>query len=234
MAATAGEGAQTNGSAPMPPASGRGLLARLDAFFDPNRDFSGSGTLGLIVSDYVAFHSTTPTRQRWRLVGSRKHDPPRKLWLLFIPRLLNNPSLHATVLIRLAVASPRWMLGFWRTVLIAKHTIEIAWRMDIGPGLMMPHPYNISLGWGVTIGRNVTLMHALNIGARPPHQRGERISPLLEDDVVVYMQSNILGPVTIGKGAVIGAGTWVEEDVPPGEVVRRVPKEDQDPAATRR
>jgi serine O-acetyltransferase len=203
------------------------MLARLEEWFDPDRDYTGAGTLGLIISDYVAFYSQTPTRARWGIIGSTKFDSPRKLALLFIPRLFNNPSLHANVLMRLAVASPRWMLGFWRTVLIAKHTIEIAWKMDLGPGLLMPHPYNIGLGWGIKTGRNVSIMHNTNIGARPPHRGGGRISPVLEDNVVVYMESQILGPVTVGEGAVIGAGTWVEEDVPPGTVVRRVPKKEK-------
>jgi serine acetyltransferase len=207
------------------------MLVRLDALFDTDRDFTGAGTFGLIVSDYLAFYSTTPMRTKWQLVGSPKREPARRLALLFIPRLINNPSLHANALIRLAVGSPRWMLGIWRTILIAKHTIEIAWRMDIGPGLMLPHPYNISLGWGVRIGRNATILHNVNIGARPPHRGDdEDISPVIGDDVVIYTGSNILGYLHVGDRAVIGAGTWVEADVEPDSIVRRVPKEEKAPA----
>jgi serine O-acetyltransferase len=207
------------------------MLARLEEWFDLDRDYTGAGTFGLIVSDYLAFYSETPMRVKWQIYGSAKRESPGRLALLFLPRLINNPSLHANVLIRLAVGSPRWMLGFWRTILIAKHTIEIAWKMDIGPGLLLPHPYNVSLGWGVKMGRNVTVMHNTNIGSRPPHRgSADRISPHLGDDVVVFMESHILGPVDIGDAAVIGAGTWVEKDVEPGTIVRRVPKEERKPA----
>jgi serine O-acetyltransferase len=203
----------------------RSLLARLDALFDTDRDFTGAGTFGLIVSDYLAFYSETPMRTRYQIYGSAKRESPRSLALKFIPRLINNPSLHACVLIRLAVGSPRWMLGFWRTILLAKHTIEIAWKMDIGPGLLMPHPYGIGLSWGIRLGRNVTLMHYANLGALPPRSGDDgQICPVLGDDVIVFTQGHILGPVTIGDRAVIGAGTWVEEDVEPDAVVRRVPK----------
>ncbi len=43
--------------------------------------------------------------------------------------------------------------------------------------------------------------------------------PILEDDVIVYSNATILGRITIGKGAVVGANKWVTHDVPQGEKI---------------
>ena len=39
--------------------------------------------------------------------------------------------------------------------------------------------------------------------------------PILEDNVIVYANATILGRITIGKGAVIGANVWVTRDMKP-------------------
>ena len=40
--------------------------------------------------------------------------------------------------------------------------------------------------------------------------------PIVEDDVVVFPNSVITGRITIGRCAVVGAGSIVLKDVPPG------------------
>ncbi len=54
-----------------------------------------------------------------------------------------------------------------------------------------------------------------------PHDAGERFRnvkrhPTIEDDVIIYANSTILGGDTvIGKNAVIGGNIWITESVPP-------------------
>jgi serine O-acetyltransferase len=117
------------------------------------------------------------------------------------------------------------MLGFWRTVLIAKHSIDISQNMEIGPGLMLPHPVGIALGASVRVGSNVTLFQYVGIGGNVfvtggyrPWQPGARLCPVIGDDVVILMDSILVGEITVGDRAVIGAGAWVDRDLPPGAV----------------
>ena len=194
------------------------MLERVLALFDPKAPQPRSGLLALIISDYVAYY-----RDRKQF--------PRKMALLFLPRLFHNPSLHATTLIRLALASPRFTFGLWRTLLISKHSIDISRDIVIGPGFVLPHPVNIVLGWGMEIGANVTVLHDVTIGGRrpidlsspmrrPPTEELGLPFCVIEDGVTIYMKSSIMGPLTIGQGAVIGARAWVEEDVESGAMVR--------------
>ena len=73
------------------------------------------------------------------------------------------------------------------------------------------------------------LYQGVTLGAKsfPVDENGNPIKgiprhPILEDNVIVYSNSTILGRVTIGKDAVIGANIWLMEDVAPGtQVVQR-------------
>jgi serine O-acetyltransferase len=197
------------------------MWRRFEALFAPDARRDGS-LLRLIISDYVAYYGpNTAQRVKWSVVGNWREDSPRTLALLFIPRLLHNPCLHATVLIRLASRSPEFTLGMWRTLLIAKHSIDISSKIEIGPGLVLPHPVGIGIGSTVRLGANVTILDYASLGANVAlgaWKPGDRLSPSVGDDVVIFTQSIILGGIAVGDRAVIGAGAWVDADVPPRAV----------------
>lgn len=69
------------------------------------------------------------------------------------------------------------------------------------------------------IGANVTISQCVTIGGRS----GFKALPIIEDDVYIGAGAIILGEVTIGKGAIIGAGAVVLKNVPPGAVWVGVP-----------
>lgn len=101
--------------------------------------------------------------------------------------------------------------------------------IDIHPGATIGHHFTIDHGTGVVIGatciigNNVKLYQGVTLGAKsfPLDENGNPIKgiarhPILEDDVIVYANSTILGRITIGRGATIGGNIWVTDDVPPG------------------
>jgi serine O-acetyltransferase len=61
-------------------------------------------------------------------------------------------------------------------------------------------------------------VHVL-LGSRWPTPGGPRI----EEDVIIHAGAKIIGPITVGRGSVIGAGAVVVEDVPPHSLVVGVP-----------
>lgn len=100
--------------------------------------------------------------------------------------------------------------------------------MDIHPGATIGDHFTIDHGTGVVIGetciigRNVKLYQGVTLGAKsfPLDANGNPIKgiprhPIIEDDVVIYANATVLGRITIGRGCVVGANTWVMEDMAP-------------------
>lgn len=100
--------------------------------------------------------------------------------------------------------------------------------IDIHPGATIGHYFTIDHGTGVvigetcTIGAHVKIYQGVTLGAKsfPLDENGNPIKgiprhPHLEDNVVVYANATVLGNITIGKGCVIGANTWVMHDMAP-------------------
>jgi serine acetyltransferase len=160
------------------------------------------GVFALIREDYRAF-----SRLRGDASAARRR-------LLFLPRLLINPSLHASVLVRFSNGSPAWMHWFWRNILIWTHSMDIAYRSEIGPGLFFPHPHTITMAPGVVIGARCRISHMTTIAGNV----GSARAPILGDGVAVMPGAQILGEVTIGDNCVVGAGAWVDSDMPAGSI----------------
>ena len=100
--------------------------------------------------------------------------------------------------------------------------------IDIHPGAQIGEYFTIDHGTGVVIGatciigKHVKLYQGVTLGAKsfPLDKDGKPIKgiprhPILEDNVVVYSNATVLGRITIGKSCVIGANTWVMEDMRP-------------------
>ena len=72
------------------------------------------------------------------------------------------------------------------------------------------------IGERVKFGNNVTVYQHTTIGST---KKDEVAYPTIEDDVTIYSHCCIIGDITIGKGSVIGAYTFVNKDIPPNSVV---------------
>lgn len=100
---------------------------------------------------------------------------------------------------------------------------EVPTRLEIGPGLVIPHPFGTILGAG-RIGSNVTIYQQVTLGATLADYNFDiSVRPLVEDNVVITAGAKILGAVKLGEGCVIGANAVVLKDVPPHCVAVGVP-----------
>jgi serine O-acetyltransferase len=100
--------------------------------------------------------------------------------------------------------------------------------IDIHPGATIGNYFTIDHGTGVVIGEtciignNVKIYQGVTLGAKsfPLDEHGNPIKgiprhPVIEDNVVIYANATVLGRITIGKDCVVGANTWVLEDMAP-------------------
>ena len=106
--------------------------------------------------------------------------------------------------------------------------IEIHPRANIGKNLFIDHGMGVVIGETSEIGDNVTIYHMATLGGISPsvnsnEQRNIKRHPTLKDNVVVGSGAQILGPVTIGKNAKIGANAVVTKDVPENAVMVGIP-----------
>ncbi len=100
--------------------------------------------------------------------------------------------------------------------------------IDINPGATIGESFFIDHGTGVVIGetahigKNVKIYQGVTLGALSVKKKlqSKKRHPTIEDDVVIYANSTILGGETvIGKNSVIGGNTWLTESVPAGSTV---------------
>jgi serine O-acetyltransferase len=88
---------------------------------------------------------------------------------------------------------------------------------DFGPGFVLIHATGVVINGGVRGGSNVKLEHQVTIGAE------RRQSPVLGHDLFVGAGAKIIGSVTVGTGARVGANAVVVKDVPAHSTVVGIP-----------
>lgn len=103
-----------------------------------------------------------------------------------------------------------------------KTGIEIHPGAKIGERLFIDHGMGIVIGETAEVGNDVTIYHGVTLGGVGGNPDGKR-HPTVEDDVMIGAGAKILGPITIGKGAKIGANAVVVKDVKAYETVVGIP-----------
>jgi serine O-acetyltransferase len=104
----------------------------------------------------------------------------------------------------------RWLTG-----------VEIHPGAVIGRRLFIDHAMGVVIGETAEVGDDVMLYHGVTLGGRSMHR--VKRHPTLGDGVTVGAGATILGPITVGARAQIGANAVVVKDVPPEAVVVGVP-----------
>src|SRR3954462_7781162 len=99
--------------------------------------------------------------------------------------------------------------------------VEIHPAARIGKGLFIDHGSGVVIGETAEIGDNVTMYQGVTLGGTG-FACGKR-HPTVEDNVTIGSGAKLLGPITIGHGAKIGANTVVIHDVPPNSPVVGTP-----------
>lgn len=136
------------------------------------------------------------------------------------------PSIKAMTNFR--IAHELYLLGVEIIPRIITEMAHSATGIDIHPGASIKERFFIDHGTGTVIGetceigRNVRLYQGVTLGAKsfPKDEAGRLVKgvprhPIVEDDVIIYSGTTILGRVRIGRGSVIGGNVWLDHDVDP-------------------
>ncbi len=140
------------------------------------------------------------------------------------------PGLLATLVFRIAhelyllnvPTIPRIMTEYAHSLT----GIDIHPGATIGSGFFIDHGTGIVIGETTIIGKNVRIYQGVTLGALSlPRDAGEKMRntkrhPTIEDNVIVYSNTTILGgKTTIGEGSIIGGNIWLTESVATGTKV---------------
>lgn len=139
--------------------------------------------------------------------------------------LTTYPGVHAILLHR--VSSRLWRRGWRYAARLLAFVARFISNVDIHPGAVIGQRFFIDHGACVVIGEtaevgdDVTLYHGVTLGGTS-WNKGKR-HPTLGNGVLVGCGAKILGPITVGDNARIGANSVVVQEVPPSCTVVGVP-----------
>ena len=97
--------------------------------------------------------------------------------------------------------------------------IEIHPAAIIGKNLFIDHGMGVVIGETSSIGDNVTLYHGVTLGGISPaenslSQVNVKRHPTIKNNVIIGSGAQILGPISVGNYARIGANTVIINEVP--------------------
>lgn len=122
------------------------------------------------------------------------------------------------------LASPRRV---WHPFASAAYTVVVNWILgvelppetEVGPGLCLMHPQAIVINRDVRIGARCMIRASTTLGNKVTVDGADLGSPVVGDDVDFGVGAIVIGPLTVGSRARVGAGAVVVRDVPEGAVV---------------
>ncbi|NGU53837.1 serine O-acetyltransferase [Clostridium perfringens] len=151
-----------------------------------------------------------------------KNDPAARTKLEV---LLLYQSIHVLIFYRIAHGLYKIKLFFLARLISQLGRfftgIEIHPGAKIGKGLFIDHGMGVVIGETAEIGDNVTIYHGVTLGGTGK-DKGKR-HPTIGNDVIIGCGAKILGPISIGNGAKIGANSVVLKNVPKGKTAVGIP-----------
>jgi serine O-acetyltransferase len=98
-----------------------------------------------------------------------------------------------------------------------QHWLEINHiESNVPNSTIFPHRTGIVIGGSVRMGEKCRISQGVTIGSK---SRFDKNQPVLGNNVVVYCGAVIIGKISIGDNAIIGAGSIVLKDVPRNKLV---------------
>jgi serine O-acetyltransferase len=141
------------------------------------------------------------------------------------------PGLHAIWVHR--ISHSLWERQFYFLARLLSHISRMLTGIEIHPGAKLGRRVFIDHGSGVVIGEtaevgdDVLIYMGVVLGGTALEK--VKRHPTIENDVVIGSGASVLGPITVGRGAKIGAGSVVIRPVPAGATVVGVPAKIAEP-----
>ncbi len=138
-----------------------------------------------------------------------------------------NPAIRFLFFFRIAQYFRCQRYGFWISeffwnLSVLSSACHISIEANIRPGVIFPHPVGIVIGAGVRICTQAVIYQNVTLGLRSRGSVKRPKYPQVKRFAVIYSGACVVGDVTVGQGAVVGANVVVGRDVENGEKVMPV------------
>jgi len=160
------------------------------------------GLFALIQEDWVA-HGRDWTKPGFRTLATYRFG----VWRMGVRQPLRAPL---SILYRMAFRHCRNVYG-----------IELPYSASVGHHVVIEHQGGIVVHGASVIGDRCIIRQNCTLGIR--RMDGLDDAPILEEGVQLGAGSVVLGRITLGKGALIGANSVVLKDVPAGAIAIGIP-----------
>jgi putative colanic acid biosynthesis acetyltransferase WcaB len=155
--------------------------------------------IGYILQDWQINQETSLksrlTLFMFRLAQALENSPIFLRWIALVYRFIYQVIIE-------------WLLG-----------IELPWDTQVGENLQLQHGHGLVVNHETIIGANCILRHSTTIGNKKLPDGSYSAAPKIGNHVDIGTHVVIIGSITVGNNAVIGAGSVVIKDVPDGAVV---------------
>ena len=152
----------------------------------------------------------------------RERDPAARTTAEIV---LASPGLHALAIHR--AAHRLWQRGHKLSGRLLSHLgrfltgVEIHPGATIGRGVMIDHGMGVVIGETAVVGDDCSIFQGVTLGGTG--KQGGKRHPTLGNRVVVGVGASVLGDISVGDGARIGAGSVVLKDVPADSTAVGIP-----------
>jgi serine O-acetyltransferase len=152
----------------------------------------------------------------------QRYRPDERGWLRVIARCVMLPGMIGSIIVRGQQCLSR--SGYGKLAMALRNVgifilgADFSPGMKIGPGFMLVHPTGVTIGFNLTIGSNVTFAGGVVAASRYPDPREQELATIC-DDAIIGAHAVMVGPVRIGRNAMVGANAVVLSDVPENAVV---------------
>ncbi len=158
----------------------------------------------------------------------QRYRPGQASWPKVAARSISLPGMIASVILRAQqVLHERGNLKLamaLRSVGMILLSIDLSPGMTVGRGLLLAHPVGVTIGHNLTIGDNVSFAGGVTCAARLPDANDlAQDFAVIGDGAILGAHAVIVGPVKVGRNALVGSNSVVLSDVPDNAVVIGVP-----------
>lgn len=120
-----------------------------------------------------------------------------------------------------------FLANYFRKKMIVKYGVFIGRNTKILGKITFPHPNNIVIGEGVILHNNITIYQGCTLGLGENktleelgnYDNWKNFYPEIEDNVVIYASSTVVGGIKIAHGSIIGANTFVNKSYKENSVI---------------